>query len=207
MPPDEFVDKNHPYMTEHNMDNFSWGFDREKAMERAAAMVGAIIEHTLSCGAEHAIADWAVQAGITTKEIPKGTQFPVLMFMDRDEEGSRGGSPVCVMLLQDDSLPLMHTLGSLVTEDGVLPALPSQGKELFDNPVIVDGELAEDPGMEPFSVADFLEGVHSLVVEDVPEDEPNYDGLHDEGEVLPPTKPTTVFDLLADQRGNTDDGG
>ncbi len=185
MSPDdtEYVDKNHPYMTEYDIENFSWGFDNESAMEKAAAMVGQIIEHTLSCGPDHAVADWAVQAGITTEDIPKGTQFPVLMYMD-DSEDQRGGHPVCVMLLQDGSFPLMHTLGTLVTDDGVLPALPSQGKQLFDNPVIVDGELAEDPG--DFDVANFLEGVRSLT--------------------KPPAKATTVFDLLADQRKGTDDG-
>ena len=132
----EFVDKNHPYMTDHDLSSFTWEFDGQAATRFAGDLISQVIAHTLECGPEHAIQDFSVQAGLTLDDVPKDTQLPVLMLNDGE-----GNVPVAVLLIDKDRLPLAHTLGTLVTEDGVHPALPSRMMEAFDEPDI------EDPGV------------------------------------------------------------
>jgi hypothetical protein len=131
---DDFVDVNHPYYTDNDLDaNFSWDFDKEFAVGFASELVSNIISHTLQCadenGPEHVLADYAVQAGLVLADIPEGTQVPVLMLDD-----GNGLSPIAVLLTEPEEtarIPLAHTLGTLITEDGIYPALPSKPRKDF----------------------------------------------------------------------------
>jgi len=136
----EFVDVNHPYMTDHDGDDFQWDFDGEKATAWAAAVVGAAVGHTLQSGAEHAFGHFAVQSGLILEGVEKGTQLPVLMYRD-PEDGTL--TPVAVLLVPDDKrINVAHTLGTLITEDGTFPALPSQNADEFYSPTFSDEAIA-----------------------------------------------------------------
>ncbi len=142
----EQVDVNHPYMTDHDEKDFVWGFDGEKALEWAGAIVGSIIDHALHGGPQHAIDLMAVQSGIMVSDHPEGTQFPVLMMHHASEDGSEGYTPVAILLVSNDRvLDIAHTMGSLVDEDGVHPALPSRMSDDFHNPP----EVTPDPDPVP----------------------------------------------------------
>ena len=168
----EFVDVNHPYMTDHDEKDFVWGFDGEKALLWASAIISSALEHADHGGMQHAIDLFAVQGGILLSDLPKDTQVPVLMMM-HGEEGKVGYTPVAILLVGNDKIiDLAHTLGSLVDDDGVHPALPSKGTDEFYSPPMPDN--ADKP-----------------LVEDDPS----------QG-----TPPTTVFDILAKQREQEDEG-
>lgn len=123
----EFVDENHPYMTDHDLTSFTWDFDGKEATKFAGDLISQVIHHTMECGPEHAVSDWSIQAGITLADIPKNTQLPTLMLND-----GVGNVPVAVLLIDPDLLPLAHTLGTLMTEEGTYPALPSRGMDKFE---------------------------------------------------------------------------
>jgi hypothetical protein len=137
----ELVDMNHPYMTEHDEREFVWGFDSEKALEWTGAVVGSIIDHADHGGPQHAIDQMAIQSGILVSDALIGTQFPVLMMHHESEDGSSGYTPVAIMLVSGDKqLDIAHTLGSLVDEDGVHPALPSRMADDFYEPPAIEQE-------------------------------------------------------------------
>lgn len=145
----EFVDINHPYITEHSEKEFVWGFDDEKAMQWAAAVIGQITAHAIHGGPEHAFDLLAVQAGILLEDVPKDTQLPVLMMAHGDEK-NKDYTPVAVLLPATDRvLNIAHTMGNLIDDDGVHPALPSAMNDDFYNPPVKDGEV--DYGVEPSS--------------------------------------------------------
>ncbi len=131
----ELVDVNHPYMTEHDEKDFVWAFDSDKAIMWAGAVIGSIIEHTMHGGPEHATEQVALQAGMLVSDAREGTQFPVLMLHNKDENGSEGYVPVAILLVGNDKvLDIAHTLGSLVDDEGVHPALPSRNQQAFYSP-------------------------------------------------------------------------
>ncbi len=169
----EFVDINHPYVTDHDEKDFIWGFDAEKALDWAAAVMSSVIDHTMHGGPQHAIDQMAVQSGMLLSDAKEGLQFPVLMMHHKSEDGSEGYTPVAILLVGNDRIfDVAHTMGSLVDEDGVHPALPSRGADAFYSPPVPDN--ADKP-----------------LVEDDPS----------QG-----TPPTTVFDILAKQREQEDEG-
>ncbi len=131
----ERVDVNHPYMTDHKEEDFVWAFDNEKALMWAGAVVGSIIDHTMHGGPEHTIEQMAIQAGMLVSAAPIGTQFPVLMMHNKDDDGGEGYVPVAILLVGNDKvLDIAHTLGSLVDDEGVHPALPSRNQDAFYAP-------------------------------------------------------------------------
>lgn len=137
----EIVDVNHPYMTEHEEKDFVWAFSSEKALEWTGAVVGSIIDHAEHGGPQHAIDQMAIQSGYLMTAAPVGTQFPVLMMHHESEDGTSGYTPVAIMLVGNDKkLDIAHTLGSLVDEDGVHPALPSRNADDFQDPPEVTPE-------------------------------------------------------------------
>lgn len=137
-PDAEYVDVNHPYMTDHKENEFVWGFDGEKAVEWALAIIGTIVDHAEHGGPQHAFDLMAIQAGITVADLPKDTQVPVLMMKDGSSD-QEGFVPVAILLVAGDrAIDIAHTLGTLVDENGVHPALPSRGAEQFYNPPVVE---------------------------------------------------------------------
>lgn len=159
--PTEFVDINHTYITDHDERDFEWGFDGDKAMKWAAQVVAQIVGHAVHGGPEHAFELLAVQAGILLADLPKDTQLPVLMMAHGDENDS-GYVPIAVMLVPDDKIiPLAHTMGNLIDDEGVHPALPSRMEEAFNNPPVeVDDSIDPITGMpwkvKPTTVMDLL---------------------------------------------------
>lgn len=140
----EYVDADHPYMKDHDLSEFTWSFDGAGATKFAGELISQVIHHTLECGPDHAINDWSVQAGLVLDDVAEGTMLPVLMLNDGE-----GNIPVAVLLHdqgKDTPLPLAHTIGMLVTEDGISPALPSRGRDRFGdvdeqgNPTTQEGE-------------------------------------------------------------------
>ena len=157
-PNTEFVDINHPYVTDHKEGDFVWGFDSAKALDWGAVIIGTIIAHAEHGGPQHAVDQMAIQSGITLEALPKGTQLPVLMMMHEREDGDQGFTPIAILLVPNDRIvDIAHTMGSLVDDSGVHPALPSRMSDEFYHPTFPD---------------------------EAPE----------------PTPPTTVFDILAQQR-------
>ncbi len=133
----EVVDINHHYMKDHKEEDFVWGFNAEKALKWAGAVTGSIIDHALHGGPEHAVDQMAIQAGMLLTDAKEGLQFPVLMMHHESEDGTSGYTPVAIMLVGDDKVfDIAHTLGSLVDDDGVHPALPSRMADAFYDPPV-----------------------------------------------------------------------
>ena len=127
----EWVDQDHPYMTEHDVSEFSWEFNGEQAVKYAAELLSMIALHAVECDPVHAISQFSIQAGLTLEDIPANTQYPVLMM---DGGDGIGNTPIAILLIEKDRLPLAHTLGTLITASGVYPALPSRMRDEFDSP-------------------------------------------------------------------------
>ena len=152
-PDTEFVDVNHPYITDHKEGDFVWGFDGDKALDWGAAILGTIVAHAEHGGPQHAFDQMAIQSGITLEDLPKNTQVPVLMMMHDNEDGGKGFTPIAILLVPNDRIiDIAHTMGSVIDDDGIHPALPSRMSDEFYHPTFPDEAPEPTPSTTVFDI-------------------------------------------------------